>query len=92
MKTYLANPKLMIFALIAVYAVSVFAGHPMVPAEGLLALGAIPMVFGDTANVGPAEIAELVRKQGTAWEEYKKANDALVTAKAEGKAVSDLEA
>lgn len=92
MKTYLTNPKIMIFALIAVYAVSAFAGHPMVPAEGLLALGALPMVFGDTASVGPAEIAELVRKQGTAWEEYKQANDALVKAKAEGKAVSDLEA
>jgi hypothetical protein len=34
----------------------------------------------------------LIDEQGRAWEEYKKANDELIKAKAEGKAVADLEA
>lgn len=38
------------------------------------------------------QVAELVQAQGTAWEEFKKANDAAIKAKADGKAVGDLEA
>ena len=91
MKTYLLNPKYLVLAAILVYAVSVFAGHPLAPPEGLLALGALPMMIGDTTNVGPAEIKALIEKQGTAWEEYKKTNDELVKAKADGKSVTDLE-
>lgn len=36
------------------------------------------------------DISELVQKQGEAWEEFKKTNDELVKAKADGKAVADL--
>lgn len=39
-----------------------------------------------------AEVKTLIEAQGRAWEEFKKTNEALVKAKAEGKAVSDLEA
>ena len=39
-----------------------------------------------------SEIKGLIEAQGRAWEEHKKANDALVQAKADGKAVADLEA
>lgn len=38
------------------------------------------------------EIKSLIEKQGQAWEEFKKTNDELIKAKAEGKAVADLEA
>lgn len=38
------------------------------------------------------EIKGLIEKQGQAWEEFKKTNDELVKAKADGKAVADLEA
>lgn len=38
------------------------------------------------------EIKSLIEKQGQAWEEFKKTNNELIAAKAEGKAVSDLEA
>lgn len=38
------------------------------------------------------EIKSLIEKQGHAWEEHKKTNDELIKAKADGKAVSDLEA
>jgi len=38
------------------------------------------------------KIAETIEGQGRAFDEFKKANDALLAAKAEGKAVGDLEA
>jgi HK97 family phage major capsid protein len=38
------------------------------------------------------EIKKLIEDQGTAWAEFKKANDDLIKAKADGKAVGDLEA
>jgi hypothetical protein len=39
-----------------------------------------------------SEIKSLIEAQGTAFEEFKKTNDALIKAKAEGKAVTDIEA
>lgn len=38
------------------------------------------------------EIKKIIEAQGQAWEEHKKTNDELLKAKAEGKAVADLEA
>jgi HK97 family phage major capsid protein len=38
------------------------------------------------------EIKKVIDQQGEAFEQFKKANDALISAKAEGKAVGDLEA
>jgi HK97 family phage major capsid protein len=38
------------------------------------------------------EIKSLIEQQGKAWEDHKKTNDALIAAKADGKAVGDLEA
>jgi HK97 family phage major capsid protein len=38
------------------------------------------------------EVKRLVEDQGRAWEEFKKANDAAIQAKADGAAVGDLEA
>ena len=38
------------------------------------------------------EVKSLIEKQGQAWEEFKKTNDELIKAKADGKAVSDIEA
>ncbi len=37
------------------------------------------------------EIKKVIEAQGSAWEEFKKANDELLKAKADGKAVGDLE-
>jgi HK97 family phage major capsid protein len=39
-----------------------------------------------------AEVKSLIETQGRAWEEFKATNDALIKAKADGKAVGDLEA
>jgi len=38
------------------------------------------------------EVKNLIEKQGQAWEEFKKTNDELIKAKADGKAVGELEA
>lgn len=38
------------------------------------------------------EVKSLIEKQGQAWEEFKRTNDELIKAKADGKAVADLEA
>ena len=38
------------------------------------------------------EVKNLIEKQGQAWEEFKRTNDELIKAKAEGKAVADIEA
>jgi HK97 family phage major capsid protein len=40
----------------------------------------------------PKEVAELIQKQGEAFEEFKRKNDELLVAKADGKAVADLTA
>lgn len=45
----------------------------------------------DDAPPAVLEIKRLIEDQGKAWEEFKKTNDALIKAKAEGKAVADLE-
>lgn len=39
-----------------------------------------------------SEVKSLIEEQGRAWEEFKRTNDELIKAKADGKAVSDLEA
>jgi HK97 family phage major capsid protein len=38
-----------------------------------------------------SEVKTLIEDQGRAWEEFKKTNDAIIQAKADGKAVGDLE-
>lgn len=55
----------------------------------LAGLAAMPFM-GDTDAMG--QVKKLIEDQGRTWEEYRKTNDELIKAKAEGKAVSDLEA
>jgi len=38
------------------------------------------------------EVLDLIQKQGEAWEEFKKTNDSILQAKADGKTISDLQA
>ena len=38
------------------------------------------------------EVLDLIQKQGEAWEEFKKTNDAMLQAKADGKTIADLQA
>lgn len=50
------------------------------------------LAFAGMGSVELVEIKDIIEKQGKAWEEHKKTNDELIKAKADGKAVSDLEA
>ena len=59
-------------------------------AMGLSSFGA--MAFAGMGSTELIDIKTIIEKQGQAWEEHKKTNDALIQAKADGKAVSDLEA
>ncbi len=77
--------------LMVVLAISSAVGHPLASPEFMATLGsgAGIMFMGDTQLV---EIKDIIEKQGRAWEEHKKTNDELLKAKADGKAVADLEA
>jgi len=84
--------KYALVAVLALFAVAAIAGHPILSPDlfaDLGALGAVPFMVGDT-DMG--ELTKLLQKQGEAWEEFKKTNDALVKAKADGSVVSDLQA
>lgn len=76
-----------VFAVLALFAV---AGHPIIPPEALASIGMAPMAL--SGEVSLVEVKQLLESQGKAFDEFKKANDELVKAKADGKAVSDLEA
>lgn len=83
-------------AVLALACGAAFAGYPItsyLPAEvvaGLGALGAMP--FAMSGEVTLLEVKKVLEDQGKAFDEFKKANDDLIKAKAEGKAVADLEA
>lgn len=83
-------------AILALACGAAFAGYPVtsyMPPDvlaGLAAAGAMP--FAMSGEVTLLEVKKILEDQGKAWEEHKKANDELIKAKAEGKAVADLEA
>jgi hypothetical protein len=47
---------------------------------------------GDDTATGILEVKKIVEAIGRGFEEYKATNDAMLKAKAEGKAIGDLEA
>ncbi len=85
MKSIHYKSFLAIFMVIS--AVSAFAGYPLIPHEMLAGAGML-FVVGDIELI---EIKKIIEEQGQAWEEFKKTNDALIKAKADGKAFGDLE-
>lgn len=83
-----SNWKVWLVAGLALACIAMAFGYH-VPAD---AIGAASLLaVGDTENVG-AELKALLQKQGENFEEFKKTNDEMLKAKAEGKAVADLEA
>lgn len=64
-----------------------------IAAQTDLGIGALSALsFGMLGETAIVEIKSLIEKQGQAWEEFKKTNDELIKAKADGKVVTDLEA
>lgn len=78
-----------LLAVVAVMAILAVAGHPMIPPEAIAGLGMLPLMSGE---IDMKEIKTLLDKQGEAWGEFTRKNDELLKAKAEGKAVADLQA
>lgn len=77
-------------SIVAVMALFAVAGHPLVSPEMLAGLGMLPMAM--SGEIDLKDIKTLVEKQNEAWGEFTRKNDELLKAKAEGKAVSDLQA
>jgi len=84
------NPLTLAFiGVVVVLAVFALLGHPIIPPDVLAGLGMLPLMSGE---IDMKEIKTLLDKQGEAWGEFTRKNDELLKAKAEGKAVADLQA
>ncbi|PHM20941.1 MAG: phage major capsid protein [Curvibacter sp. PD_MW3] len=77
-------------AIVAVMAVAALLGHPVVPPEALAGLGMLPMAM--SGEIDAKEIKDALDKQAEVWGEFTRKNNELLAAKAEGKAVADLQA
>lgn len=75
-------------AVLAVMAIAILAGHPLVSHEALAGLGALPFAMSGEVSL---EIKQALDKQAEAWGEFMRKNDELLKAKAEGKAVAELQ-
>lgn len=84
------NLTLGLLAIVAIVALFAVAGHPLINPEVLAGIGLVPMAMSGEVTI--LEIKGILESQGKTWEEHKKTNDALIAAKADGKAVGDLEA
>ena len=86
---------LALVAALALIAITALAGYPLTsyaPPEVLAALAAAGgMPIAMSGEVTLLEVKKVLEDQGRTFEEFKKANDELIKAKAEGKAVADLE-
>lgn len=91
MKQFSRNLKFGLLALVALAAVSAFAGYPIFSPEVIASIGLVPMMVGDT-TITAAEIKAMFEDQGKTFKEFKDTNDARLKALAEGKSVEALEA
>jgi HK97 family phage major capsid protein len=76
-------------AVVLVLAVANLAGHPLIDPQALAGLGLLQFAMSGEVSM---EIKQALDKQAEAWGEFMRKNDALLQSKAEGKAVSDLQA
>jgi HK97 family phage major capsid protein len=81
-------------ALLIALTLMAVCGHPVtsyLPPEALASIGAAGML-PFAGEVTLVEVKDLVEKQGTTWEEYKKTNDERIAKLAKGESVEALEA
>ena len=79
-----------LLAFVAILAIASAIGHPIISPETIAAMGMVP--FGMSGEIELKDIKGLVEKQNEAWGEFTRKNDELIKAKADGKAVADLQA
>jgi HK97 family phage major capsid protein len=77
-------------AVVAILAAFALAGHPLIDPAVLAGVGMVPMAM--SGEIDLKEINKLLTDQGKAFEEFKKTNDSRLEAKADGKAIGDMEA
>lgn len=88
MKQLLNHPKYLAVAGLLLLAIFALAGHPLISPEALAGLGMLPLAIGEVDVPG---LADLLKKQGTAFEEFKRANDDRLKAiEAKGYAPADV--
>ena len=90
MKLTRKNLMFGLLAAVTLIAVASFLGYPIVPPEALAGLGALP--FAMSGEIEMKDLKVMLDKQGEAWGEFTRKNDELLKAKADGKAVGDLQA
>lgn len=88
MKSTAQNWKIALAVALGLMVLAMLFGYH-VPPEALSSMGLL--AIGETENIG-GELKALIQKQGEAFEEFKKTNDRLIEAKADGQAITDLEA
>lgn len=88
MKITRKNLTFGLLVLVSIGAIFALAGHPLVDPALLAGVGMIPFA----GEVDMKQINELLTKQGNAFEEFKKTNDAALKSKADGAAIGDMEA
>lgn len=88
MKFTAQNWKLALVAGLVLMVIAMAFGCHVTPEA---AAGLSLLAVGDTENVG-LELKQLLQKQGENFEAFKKTNDELLKAKADGKSVADIEA
>lgn len=87
MKKYLNHRAILALA-IGLFASVAHAAGLLTPEAAILG-GLLPMAIGET-DFG--DLKKLLQKQGEAFDEFKKTNDDMLKAKADGKSVADFEA
>lgn len=88
MKLTVQNRKLALVAGLVLMAIAMAFGYHVTPES---AAGLSLLAIGDTENVG-MELKQMLQKQGENFDEFKRTNEELLKAKADGKAVADIEA
>ncbi len=83
--------NLIVFAVAGLCAVASAFGIPILSPEAVAGLALIG-VAGEIEGVEVKELQGLIQRQNEAWGEMMRKNDALLAAKADGKAVGDLQA
>lgn len=83
------NLMFVFIGVITLLAIASLLGYPVIPPEALAGLGAMPMAM--SGEIEARELKAALDKQAEVWGEFTRKNDELLKAKADGKAVADLQ-
>lgn len=87
MNTFSRKAQFILLGALLVAAAFALAGHPIIPHDMLAGIGMV----GFAGELTIIDVAKKVDDIGVAWKAYTDTNDAIIKAKADGKAVGDME-